>query len=170
MTERDKLIKLIENSYCVDIWDHYNDDFKEPNPIEVLADQILADGWTKPICKPGDTVYVIRQNNCGADVVSEGIVVAIEYAIGVDTMVKVKRDGNYGSTTMWYSLSKVFADKKEAEKVAFKLREYDNGCLVCSSDYNQEIISTLIRYHTSEATSGIIETRFCPNCGRRLCD
>lgn len=67
----------------------------------------------------------------------------------------------------------IFTDEeidRIAEKVAFKLREYDNGCLVCSSDYNQEIISTLIRYRTSEATSGIIETRFCPNCGRRLCD
>ena len=41
-------------------------------------------------------------------------------------------------------------------------------CPVCSSDYHQEIISTLIRYHTSEATMGTIETRFCPNCGRRL--
>jgi hypothetical protein len=39
-------------------------------------------------------------------------------------------------------------------------------CPVCSSDYHQEIISTLIRYHISAATSCTIETKFCPNCGR----
>lgn len=65
----------------------------------------------------------------------------------------------------------IFTDEeidRFAKNIAYKLKEFDKGCLVCSSDYNQEIISTLIRYHTSEATSGIIETRFCPNCGRRL--
>ena len=65
----------------------------------------------------------------------------------------------------------VFTDEeidRLAEKVALKLKEFEKGCLVCSNDYYQEIISTLIRYHTSEASSGIIETRFCPNCGRRL--
>lgn len=49
-----------------------------------------------------------------------------------------------------------------------KDKEFIYCCPVCSSDYHQEIISTLIRYHTSEATMGTIETRFCPNCGRRL--
>jgi len=70
----------------------------------------------------------------------------------------------------------VFTDEeidRFAEKVASKLNgvneeRLDEGCLVCSSDYHQEIVSVLIRYHTSEATSGVIETRFCPNCGRQL--
>lgn len=42
-------------------------------------------------------------------------------------------------------------------------------CSVCGNDYNQEIISTLVRYHTSDwSTNKVIETKFCPNCGRRL--
>ena len=49
------------------------------------------------------------------------------------------------------------------------IEELNKGCSVCGSDYNQEIICTIVRYHTSETTSSkIIETKFCPNCGRRL--
>lgn len=60
-------------------------------------------------------------------------------------------------------------EKELQEKdLRIKDKEREYCCHVCSSDYNQEIISTLIRYHTSEATMGAIETRFCPNCGRRL--
>ena len=44
-------------------------------------------------------------------------------------------------------------------------------CLICGSNYNQDIISILIRYHDSEEINQkIIETKFCPNCGRRLND
>ena len=49
-----------------------------------------------------------------------------------------------------------------------KDKEHLYCCPICSNDYHQEIISTLIRYHTSEATSGTVATKFCPNCGRRL--
>ena len=53
-----------------------------------------------------------------------------------------------------------------AEKCPYKKTE---ECSVCSSDYNQEITSILIRYHTPNSTSRkIIETKFCPNCGRQL--
>jgi rubrerythrin len=42
-------------------------------------------------------------------------------------------------------------------------------CPVCSSDYNQKISSTLVRYHTSGTiTHKFIETKFCPSCGRKL--
>ena len=54
---RDRLIELIRESNCVDIWDYYNDDFKKPNPIEQLADYLLANGVIVPPCKVGDTVY-----------------------------------------------------------------------------------------------------------------
>ena len=30
---RDRLIEVIRNSHCVDTWNHYTDDFKEPNPM-----------------------------------------------------------------------------------------------------------------------------------------
>ena len=38
---RDRLIDLIRQSNCVDVWDYWNDDFKEPNPIEALADYLI---------------------------------------------------------------------------------------------------------------------------------
>ena len=66
----------------------------------------------------------------------------------------------------------VFTDEeidRFAEKIACKLKEIDKDCGICSSDYNQEITSVLIRYHTSNSSvSKVIETKFCPNCGRRL--
>lgn len=55
---RDRLIEIIRNSHCVDIWNHYTDDFKDPNPIYELTDAILEDGWIRPPCKVGDAVYI----------------------------------------------------------------------------------------------------------------
>lgn len=44
-----------------------------------------------------------------------------------------------------------------------------NECLICSAEYNQHITSVLVRYHSSsDVTSKIIDTKFCPNCGRSL--
>jgi hypothetical protein len=58
---RDRLIEVIKNSHCVDTWNHYTDDFKEPNPIEELADYLLANGVIVPPCKVGDTLYDISE-------------------------------------------------------------------------------------------------------------
>lgn len=45
-----------------------------------------------------------------------------------------------------------------------------NCCPVCSSDYDQEIVVDVIRYHTSNSCSRkMIEVKYCPNCGRKLC-
>lgn len=42
-------------------------------------------------------------------------------------------------------------------------------CMVCSSNYHQEIITILKRYHSSyEESQKEIETRFCPSCGKLL--
>ncbi len=44
-----------------------------------------------------------------------------------------------------------------------------NECLICGGEYNQHITSVLVRYHSSsDVTSKIIDTKFCPNCGRSL--
>ena len=56
---RDRLVELIKGLGCVDTWNHYTDDFKEPNPVEELADHLLANGVIVPPCKVGDVVYVI---------------------------------------------------------------------------------------------------------------
>jgi hypothetical protein len=50
-----------------------------------------------------------------------------------------------------------------------ELEEQNECCNICSNDYNQKIISTLARYHSSNfSTNKIIETKYCPNCGRKL--
>ena len=51
---RDRLIELIKQSHCVDVWDYWNDDFIQPNPIETLADHLIANGVMLPPCNVGD--------------------------------------------------------------------------------------------------------------------
>jgi hypothetical protein len=59
MTDRKRLIELIKESRCVDTWDYYTDDFKEPNPIETLADYLLKNGVIVPSCAVGDAIFRI---------------------------------------------------------------------------------------------------------------
>ena len=54
---RERLIELITESHCVDTWNHYTDDFKDPNPIHELADYLLANGVIVTPCKVGDIVW-----------------------------------------------------------------------------------------------------------------
>lgn len=50
-----------------------------------------------------------------------------------------------------------------------KLNRMNTECDICSNEYKQEIASVLTRYHTSNTPmTKIVETKFCPNCGRRL--
>ena len=41
---RDRLIEIIRKSHCVDVWDYWNDELKQPNPIETLADHLIKNG------------------------------------------------------------------------------------------------------------------------------
>lgn len=75
---RDKLIELIRESHCVDTWNHYTDDFKEPNPIYELTDAILEDGWIRLPCKVGDAVWFI-DTRFNKKCVREGIIVNTKY-------------------------------------------------------------------------------------------
>jgi hypothetical protein len=59
MTERERLIQLLQSSHCVELWNHNTDDFIEPNPIEKLADYLLANGVSVPPCKLGQKVWCI---------------------------------------------------------------------------------------------------------------
>lgn len=59
----------------------------------------------------------------------------------------------------WIQLA--FAEKED--------KSINDPCPVCSNDYHQDILSYSVRYHTSSSvTSKPIETKFCPNCGRKL--
>lgn len=57
MTERERLIQLLQSSHCVELWNHNTDDFIEPNPIEKLADYLLANGVIVPPVAIGTKVY-----------------------------------------------------------------------------------------------------------------
>ena len=53
---RDRLIELIKQSHCVDVWDYLNDDFMQPNPIETLADYLIKNGVV-PVVRCKDCKY-----------------------------------------------------------------------------------------------------------------
>ncbi len=47
----------------------------------------------------------------------------------------------------------------------------DCVCAYCSNDYNQTIQCYHVRFHSSDESSmNLIQTKFCPNCGRRLAE
>ena len=41
---KDRLVELIRQSHCVEIWDYCNDELKQPDPIETLANYLIANG------------------------------------------------------------------------------------------------------------------------------
>lgn len=63
MNNKNKLIDIIQQAGCVDVWNYHTDDFKEPNPIEMLADRILADGWIRMPCKVGTEIFGLFDND-----------------------------------------------------------------------------------------------------------
>ncbi len=55
---RDRLIELLDNAtktFRFTAWEN----------TDKIADILLADGWMKPPCKVGDTVYVVTYCRCG---------------------------------------------------------------------------------------------------------
>lgn len=126
MTERERLIQLLQSSHCVEFWNHNTDDFIEPNPIEKLADYLLANGVVCPPCKVGDKVYRIAKLFCDKTIIVEGEV--FEFAI---THESAKKDEyrfyfrafnedfihrNYSKWCDFFDFSKtVFLSREEAE-------------------------------------------------------
>ena len=86
MTERESLIQLLQSSHCVELWNHNTDDFIEPNPIEKLADYLLANGVIVPPCKVGDVVYAVSLN-------TETNIVAVHR--GYIGSIDIRSTGNY---------------------------------------------------------------------------
>ena len=120
---RDRLIELITKSHCVDTWNHYTDDFKEPNPIYELADLLLADGVIVPPCKVGDTVYVIFEKKIYEAIVEQLTVsdvlkgkriirIRAEFEIE-DWFYNDSRKTTYGIYRDWQD--DIFLTKEEAE-------------------------------------------------------
>lgn len=95
-----------------------------PSAEEVIADKIIADGWTKPVCNVGDTLWVVYKKK---------VYPVTIYAVRTDNKKNSKRicvEGNfeisepYGNYTHYYSSTfnlssigkSVFNTKEEALK------------------------------------------------------
>ncbi len=68
MTDRKRLIEVIENSTSTVYGGEYGDEVMEPEldidekSIERIADSVLEDGWIRPACKVGDTAYFVIED------------------------------------------------------------------------------------------------------------
>ena len=122
MTDRDRAIELIRQSGCVSVWDYYNDDFVEPDPIQTLADYLLANGVIVPPVRVGSKVYKISRNKVKeCEVVFVGI--SADERCSHFNFVENYEDGTfYKSYSMVFDVigKTVFLTKEEAEA---KLKE-----------------------------------------------
>ncbi len=67
MTDRERLIELIvQSTQKCDSTDCNRCKYWNTNDCGAarMADHILSDGWIRPPCKVGDTVYVIMETSC----------------------------------------------------------------------------------------------------------
>lgn len=114
---RDRLIELINEAHCVDVWDYHTDDFKEPNPIEELADYLLENGIIVPPCKVGDVVYYLGgiYNRLIKSAIVEEIICN---SSGVSDLLVTSENG----VTFENSIDIFYITKEEAEN-ALKERE-----------------------------------------------
>lgn len=96
---RNSLIELIKQYPCMST----AEDCYIETIAEDLADYILADGWTKPICSVGDTLWVVYKKK---------VYPVTIYAVRTDNKKNNKRicvEGNfhicepYGNYTHYYS-------------------------------------------------------------------
>lgn len=119
--QKERLIELIRKSGCVDTWNYNADDFKEPNPIEKLADILLANGVIVPPCKVGDVLWTFSYGK-----VVSGEVIEIKWQCeaenhGVFIREKISTSGVYTATIDFCDVGKtVFLTKEEAEQALRK--------------------------------------------------
>lgn len=117
---RDRLIAIIRQSHCVDVWDYFNDELKKPDPIETLADYLIENGVVIPPCKVGDTVYYLDEKTIVKDVV-HCISFGGRHGVNAKGFVHF-HNSDKDNVTVNFSLfgDKVFLTKDQAEQ---KLKE-----------------------------------------------
>ena len=117
MTDRDRLIELIQKSNCVSVWDYHKDDFKTPDPISTLADHLLSNDVVVSPFKVGTKVYVITSaTSDGKNLyIFEDIITAYQINMGYRVMCF---DNHLGEPH--WNWDKVFLTKEQAEE---KLKE-----------------------------------------------
>lgn len=138
MTDRERLVELIGSKVC----EEYSPscDEYEPHTCEKcyanfckvgdLADAILADGWMRPPCKVGDTVYYFSHRplnlSVQANTVYEAIVVRIVTTrLGTQLVIQIRNEHGCTEVPDIRSWGKtVFGSREEAEA---KLKEGGKG-------------------------------------------
>ena len=126
---RDRLMKKIAfNLYicnecdCADC--EYRDIEYDKCKAMFLADSILEDGWIRPPCKVGDTIYYLHIT-CDSDGKEYGEIVSGEVvSLSIDNRNKWVYARYNGGLTMWHLFEDfgftLFLTKEEAEQ---KLKE-----------------------------------------------
>lgn len=126
---KDRLIELIDKAkeeYANDVTDH--------NETEYIVETLLDDGWMRPPCKAGDTVYAIYDKKV-YEAVAEQVTVVCH--ISGTKIIKVKAEFdvedwfyNDGRKTKYgicgYYQENVFLTREEAVKALQRRRE-DEG-------------------------------------------
>lgn len=102
---RDRLIEIIRKSHCVDVWDYWNDELKQPNPIETLADHLIKNGVVVPPCKLGDKIYQTDGIRIYESTISE-------ITFTAQKMICVTENIAFDETAIGKS---IFLDKKEVQ-------------------------------------------------------
>ena len=122
MTDRDKLIELIEEAK-----NKYNNFLFEK---ELIADHLLTNGVIVPPCKVGDKVYYMSKNPINLSVLpytiyEANIVRIVTTKLGTSLVIQIHNE--YGCTeipNINYFGKTVFLTKEEAEE---KLKELENN-------------------------------------------
>ena len=115
MKNKDKLVKLIRDSKCVETWDYHNDKPIEPCPIERLAQHLHENSVVELPCNPGDTVWFIR--NLGQRDFEDLIETKVEKIVIKSSGIYLKLACNAMYETSCNSIGKtVFFEKEKAEK------------------------------------------------------
>lgn len=124
MTDRERLAELLNNHCAVgyegnECTNRFTDDCGE-----CLADYILADGWIRPPCKVGDTLYRIIKMSTGIDrkiinTKSGGIITPCEPTIKKFIRTVTVTKNNYLDCCEKFGIT-VFASREEAEKALRK--------------------------------------------------
>jgi hypothetical protein len=109
MTERDRLIELIQNAVngCARHW------------AEIIADYLLANGVIVPPCKVGDTVFFINTCSTAEDFGKEFMDFGRVCKVSKDTEIVHFEDGRI----RWWK--DVFLTKEDAEQVLAERSEWN---------------------------------------------
>lgn len=122
MTDRERLIELlVQSTQKCDSTDCNNCKYWNTNDCGAarMADTILSDGWIRPPCKVGDTVYRIKYNHqLQKDIIISYKVTEILYSSnrGVRPFIFVTDLGYRFDNCDIYPNKEIYLSKKEAKK------------------------------------------------------